>query len=581
LQRRIQLTATGDSHRDASDALMLGPWCLPTQAIIEGVVVPYHWDDRQKLARDYDYLQGLHDTLLESLTTALNGVHGTACSKRYWQIVLDPWLMSYLAVQFDRWESVRIAFQSGEALETDAAPAAAIAPSFSYSEFVAAAVTDGWNRSLFARIIAFRYPHQRANPAPRLPEQSDASGGSARRRSALHTLAGWLDDALAPFSSNNEVVLLTSYFSARALLALSLRMRLVPRLYLSEFAGRQDEASMQTGRRECDRGAMRIDFAARNDFESYVLAHLQKDLPTCAIEHYGALAARARAVRLHPKLIVCANAHWTHVLAKAWMAHRVEQGTKLAILEHGGSFPAPRELFDFEENIADVRVSWFKPYHPKHVQLPPSKLAGRVAAPRRESRAIFCLVVANENPRFAIRAHFYPMSAQCVRSFDLTTRMIERLDPAAAAQVRIRPATDQGWNFAAAYARRFGDGALYREGTLASAFMRARLIVCTYPETTFSEAMASGAPVVLLYPPEVYERHPIAQGLLTQMRAAGIVFHDAAQAAAHISRIWQHPLAWWQEPRVRAARDAFFETALRIRGDWLGEWQRFLKRTAS
>jgi putative transferase (TIGR04331 family) len=110
------------------------------------------------------------------------------------------------------------------------------------------------------------------------------------------------------------------------------------------------------------------------------------------------------------------------------------------------------------------------------------------------------------------------------------------------------------------------------------AFRHARLIVCTYPETTFSEAMATGRPVVLLYPPEVYERHPVASQLLDQMRRARIIFHDARAATSHITAIWANPGSWWRSREVSEARDAFFEMALRLRGEWMSEWVDFLER---
>jgi putative transferase (TIGR04331 family) len=264
------------------------------------------------------------------------------------------------------------------------------------------------------------------------------------------------------------------------------------------------------------------------------------------------------------------------------MAESVEAGARLVVLEHGGSFPARRELFDFEEDISDVRGTWFKPYHFKHVQVPPSKLVGKFVEHGSSStpgeHASYCLVVGNESPRWPFRAHFYPMADQCKRSFQLITGMIAGLQGPVAGAVRIRPAPNQGWNFADEYSRRFGPQVLLQGGTLMSAFRHARLIVCTYPETTFSEAMATGRPVVLLYPAEVYERHPVASQLLDQMREARIIFHDSGAATSHITAVWENPGSWWRSREVSLARDAFFETALRLRCDWLSEWEDFLER---
>jgi len=103
------------------------------------------------------------------------------------------------------------------------------------------------------------------------------------------------------------------------------------------------------------------------------------------------------------------------------------------------------------------------------------------------------------------------------------------------------------------------------------------VIVCTYPETTFSEAMASGRPVVLVYPSKYYERHPIAGSLLADLRQASIAFEDPVEAAAHVNRIWDEPDAWWRAPHTRRVRDRFLTQALGNDGHWLQRWRRLLR----
>lgn len=571
------------------DVLMLGPWCtapsgsspLPPPRTL--TIAPFHWDDREKLRRDYDSLQELHDRLIDALTVSLNRYHGTAHLRRYWQILLDPWLMAYLGIVFDRWESLRLVFAAGERFETVLGVAHTESPPFAYTEFVERAISDVWNFDLLGRMIRFQYGRQcvcRDERSAARPDTQITVRGRTRQRTLAGRLAAWVDAIPAAPSARNRIVFFQAYFRIPALLRLSLAMRLVPRAYLKEFPAIESRADLGTSAGRIDRASLRLDLEPTNDFERYLFAHLPADVPTCAVEDHSVLATRASAIRLRPALIVTANAHWGHVLAKAWMAQRVEAGARLLILEHGGSFPARRELFDFEEDISDVRGTWFKPYHPKHVQVPPSKLVGwarRAVADARAGEAGCCLVVGNEAPKWVFRAHFYPMADQCRHSYRLTTEMIAGLPAPVAAAVRIRPASNWGWNLAERYREQFGAAALMQGGQLHEAFSKARVIVCTYPETTFSEAMASGRPAILLYPPEVYERHPVTEELLERMRRASIVFHDARQAAAHIGAMWANPHAWWNSRQVVAVREAFYETALRIRGDWLSEWAHALR----
>ena len=94
-----------------------------------------------------------------------------------------------------------------------------------------------------------------------------------------------------------------------------------------------------------------------------------------------------------------------------------------------------------------------------------------------------------------------------------------------------------------------------------------RLIVCTYPQTTFSEAMASGKSTILLYVPKYNELIPEAEPLLEILRNASIVFTDADMAAKHINQIWPTIDERWNSNEVENARNAYFDTALRIISD--------------
>ena len=196
------------------DILFLGEWCKRYErrhvwSRRTHQTVPFHWDDRGKLKRDYECLESLHHTLLDRLASALNARHQVSHSVRYWQILVDPWLLVYLAVVFNRWESLRLAFEQHGELETiafdETAPAA---PPTTYAEFLAQVLSDEWNRVLCQRIIEHRYgaacrlrksaapvrePKRAEAPASARPTRSHRPGNdclpdSARRRA--HILRG-------------------------------------------------------------------------------------------------------------------------------------------------------------------------------------------------------------------------------------------------------------------------------------------------------------------------------------------------------------------------------------------------------
>lgn len=573
-QKLLVLTALETTWGESEELLFLGEWCklydrreIWRRRNYETVL--FHWDDREKLAKDYDDLAGLHQRLLSCLTDALNRVHGVNYSLRYWQILLDPWLMAYIGVFFDRWEHLRIAFESNEHLQIVFLENHDILnPSFSYEEFINDILTDEWNQAFLQRIIQYEYLEQCHLQRNSFTLKKTLKEKSKTKRGLLGKVIAGIDRSLS-FLPNPEVVLFMSNFKLLPLMRLNLALKQIPRLFLREFECSDVKLDVPIRER------LNISFDPQSRFEDFLYQCLIQDLPITLLEGYRSLCDQVNRIPLKPKAMLTASAHWQDKIAKMWFAERVKQGSKLVVLEHGGSLPARKELFNFEEDIADIKGTWFTPYHAKHRQVVPSKLVSRYK--KKNTSHDYCVVIGNECSRWVFRSHFYPMGAQCLVSYDQTIRFYELLDEQVKACFKIRPYPDQGLNTQQRFTDSLGEEKILNVSTIDKAFALAKVIICTYPETTFSEAMASGIPTLLIYPELYYERHRVAEDLLHTLRAAQIVFHDEKATAEHLNDIWSNPSGWWQSTHVIHARDKFQKLAMRLNNHWKDDWAHFIR----
>ena len=569
--------------------LFLGEWCkLPLRHDAWGPrahrTVPFHWDDVNKLKADYAYLHALHRSLLHGLAAALNAWHGVQHPIRYWQLLLDPWLLTYVNVMFDRYDCLRAAFESGETFDMLGDAEAELPPPRSYSSFVTAVLSDDWNAAFCMRIVRDEYAGQAViRPPVDAAPVAAATVADWQPRELLAQSVALVDRALGLLPVRHDVVFASSYFSAPALCQLQLAIGQVPRLFLQDFQPDRTLLDQLRDTPAVDRSDLELPFVAESPFERFVARWIARDLPLSVVEHYRARRDRAQRVPLDARVIVTANGHWTDEGFKSWCAERINRGAKLVVLEHGGSLPAYQELFEFEEDIADVRGTWFTPYHPKHVKVPPSKLVGRKnrkPSPSVQPERQYCAVIDNEYPRYVYRAHFYAMAGQGLAMLDLTARWYAALDDRVSQHVKIKPfpySGPGGWNAREIYQQRLGADKVLSERSLSRVFARSRLLVCTCPETVFAEAMMSDVPTVLIYDDQLFLRHKAAQPLLDLLRAARIVFHDPILAAGHVNEVWDDPEVWWSSPIVTAARRAFRQQALHGDGDWCQEWVAFLQ----
>ena len=113
------LVATADERtwKKNEKILFLGEWCKLYSRKeewdkLDYKVLPYHWDDRNKLYNDYQYLNSLYEDTLNNTKEQLNRIHGVDYSLRYWRILIGPWLAYFMQMVFDRWAMLNFAFKS-------------------------------------------------------------------------------------------------------------------------------------------------------------------------------------------------------------------------------------------------------------------------------------------------------------------------------------------------------------------------------------------------------------------------------------------------------------------------------------
>jgi putative transferase (TIGR04331 family) len=123
----------------------------------------------------------------------------------------------------------------------------------------------------------------------------------------------------------------------------------------------------------------------------------------------------------------------------------------------------------------------------------------------------------------------------------------------------------------------FGQSLISVGDSYGKALHQSRLVVCTYPQTAFSEAAASG-PTILLFDPNLWEVHHDFSDLLHMLSEAGIAHYDPVVAAKFVDGCWPQVENWWHSEKVAKARATFFRDACLIARRPAGPWGRFLRK---
>jgi putative transferase (TIGR04331 family) len=583
----LATTALEWTWGDGCPVVFLGEWCRRYERSAqwgarEHTVVRNHWDDRAKLRKDHDYLNKLHDEILDDLASTLGRVHRIERSRKFWRTLVDPWLTRYLGVAFDRWETLRTAFEEHGISETFVRAASPRAAPYGHLEFADLTVNDDWNHDFFADILRHQYEGRCVMHVSQRPSIAESAPIGSSRRDLMRALKRQamlrIDQVAGCLSRRNQILFVQSYFPFPALVALSLRLRQVPSLYLNEFEWPKPRVQRHQGSDSGFRQTIALRREPQNPFEAFLYSRIQVDLLEVFVESFAAMRRQANAIKLRPTVVFTATAHWFNDFFKQWIAERVHEGTLLVTMDHGGSLHPRFGVMGFEEDIADVKTTWTLPYHPRHIRLPSNKFAGRR---RKLPRGAHLVVIGSEMPRYAFAAWSGPIAGQTLVGFEHVCRLYEALGAAPRRAFLIKPYPEQGWALRQRFIERLGSDKVMSKRRLEDVMGSARMIVCTYPQTTFSDAMACGAPSVLVYPRHLWETVPLFDGLIETLHKAQIVFFDPQAAAEHINAVWDDPNAWWQSPLARAARSRFEAGALDLRRDWIEPWVEFARQMAA
>ncbi len=563
--------------------LFLGEWCrlFSQRSVWEKLsseVLPYHWDDRNKLYQDYLYLDKLYEQTLIQMRDLLNKIHGVDHSLRYWRIVIGPWLYHFIQILYDRYLSIQTAIQSGKVTNT-------VIGRYNMESWLPKDfpcfqnwfISDDYNHYLYGQIIEFTgiMPYDIADVKDeKLHEKKFRIQYRFSPKSILKRLILLYEKRIP--NHLNQIVLIASYLSTLDLIRFQVKMKQLPYLFPPEVAA--PEAGIDSGVRE------KLSFnLSENEFERLLSKMIRLQMPLIYVEGYSQMHEQSlKAYPGNPKVIFTANAYISNEVFKFWAGHYVARGAKLVGTQHGGHHGTGlwSSTSNHEIQISDKYYSWgWKSDVYKNVKpLAAAKLneAKNIGRPKKDGRILLVLMTL---PRYSYHMYSTPVASSDMLSyFNDQYRFVETLSKENQKLVLVRlHRRINKWSQRARWNSRFPEIECYRGSkSMFDQLKESRLLLCTYNSTTYLESFAANFPTVMFWNPAHWELNSSAQPYFDGLRRVGI-FHDSPEsAAALVNEISHDPLSWWNQPEIQEAKNDFCFRFARISNHWLDEWKKEL-----
>lgn len=537
--------------------LFLGEWCRKFHRReawrhLDAKVVPYHWDDRRQLERDYRYLVGVYEDLLLGLSRNLNDLHGCSLSVRYWRFLVGPWLGSFVQMVFDRWSMLERAVRDYDidGVRVLRRKECGIVPS-TMAQFNLIQVEDDWNESIFGHLLKrHRDVGIEYVDAVLVPASSDSSSQGASSFGMVPRIRKWTLAKLQMLSRSDDAFFLSTYMPIASDLNLQWRLGQVPQFWPAVPAPIVPvSVSMRDWEIDCHLDA---------GFLQTVGEMIPKHIPTLYLEGYQLLQRTVAGLNwpTRPRLIFTSNAFSADDVFKAWAARKVEDGAPLIIGQHGGNYGVARWSFMEEHQLAicDSFLSWgWKDELESKVRPGVNlKILDQHLKCDPEGDA---LLVEMTLPRYSYHMFSATVASQWLDYFNDQCRFVEQLSEPIRQRLLVRLySSDYGWGEQGRWKERFPEIRLDPGiAPLAPLMEKSRINISTYNATTFLDSLGLNMPTIMFWNPKHWEIRDSAVPYFELLARVGI-FHESPESAArHLTSIWDDVPAWWNSEPVQRA----------------------------
>jgi len=560
-----------------SSNILLGDWCNPFNSNSEmfkhSEVIEYHWNDSTKIETDYNYLNSLYERTIKNLTVQMNKMHKENQTERYWRIVLGPWLITLISILWDRWESLRLAFEN---LNLDTCKHLNYETknliSSDFFEFLKLRTQHEWNHIIFSEIIKFYYASKIKIEIINKNKKENISKYIANyhndNKVKINFLLKFFDFLIKKFSRRSRIILYESYFGFLNKILLSLSLGESPR-YFGEFNEKINMPNPQ------NRDQIELELQSKNEFENFYKKFLFKLMPVSYMEGYKLLLEKSKKINGKAEIIFTASGHEGNDLFKIWTANQVSKGKKYILCEHGGSWEKS-EYFGNLEKTADLFLTWNQYDFKNSIQVPINiDLKKKKILKKNIGNKI--LLLANHAGIYCNRLQTGPITGQILKDYQIWKIFSQKLLPNIKENLIFRAHPHDEWNLRKKYALDFGEKHVSNKKKFQEDINRSKLIINTSLETTFYQSMKKGIPTIILFDRKILNMDSKLTKLLNLFIKNQIFFNSPYAASKHINEIWDCPLEWWNSKNVQDVRNLFTEYCSMEKEDNFSYWKKLLK----
>jgi len=558
----------------------LGEWCLDLNNLshLENrkyEVLKYHWRDFNKLSKDYQYLDDLNEKLLIALMNKLNKIHKCNYTIRQWRIVIGVFLYHFISITWDRYESLKLLFNENNIDQTYIFDGNIDnLTSRDFDEFDYVIRTHNWNFIFIGDIIKRKFK----NKIKKFTLIRENNISLKKREPLDYGIKFFLkklyDKVLGIFNKKFKVVFSEHYLDFISLLKISFSLKQIPR-YHYEF-----KKVFKSYDNIMNRDKIKLDIKTDNDFEQLVCDIIFRYIPQSYLENFKNINIYTKTINIQTRAIYTAIGHLHNDVFNIWTANQLNYNAKIFVSQHGGCVqPKLNGNFFHQEKISDIFLVWHDKFKNNHHKISANKLLKLKNKKYFYNKSKYLTIIGYEGFMYTCRAQSTLNCAFMKYEIKDSINFYHRVAKKIREYTKFRYgnySSGEGWhNSKERIIRILGKDVISNTNNLLSAFKNSKMLVCKYPQTTFSEALNSSIPTILLFDNNYWKFNEFFNEAINILKEGDLIFYNSQDAANHINKYWDNLDDWWLSDKTINARKKFISICSYNSENWLEEWKNF------
>lgn len=565
MSRLLITTADERTWADDCPVVFLGKWCLrPAReqawSKLDGIVAEPFYPDLKRRLELSDEARSIRDQIMDVLPARLNEYHGVDYGRRYWEILVGPFLVRYIRVIINRYLTLEQCLAHHPCDRTITLDSNFSVVPNDTLHFLDLVDDDAWNNRVSSWMISDFFPDVRVQAVAVADEPSKVRTIDAPRgfrstavghlRRAVTTLVEYVNSA-AP----NYIHDIAASRQLKVRFHLLNRQIPISRPYSYVHAPRPTSA----------RTGLSFDGLLKNKTAGYHFAiehYLNKLLPRVFVEQYSDLVATAKRQPFPncPKAIMTSTAFDTDEIFKAWAAEKVSLGAKYIVFQHGAVYGTnPFFANTIEEATSDAFVTWGWQKRTKDIPGFCFTTPGRSIQRGPVDGGLLLVEMILRRRKFIWDTH-HEFDRYQNNQLQFLTNLPAEIRNKTTVRLHAAHLRSRG-NEKETLERAFpqiciDDG----HGSIWESIQSHRIAIFSYDSTGILELLNMGIPVLAFWDPEGIDQFDDeAAPYYNRLVDAGILHFNPTSIANFLTGIWDRIDAWWNSNNTRFARELFCE----------------------